>query len=466
PNVSQPAARSFTSNARSAEWELDRSIVLVFNSCDAVQLHSDMTLPQGVIPRWQVIRNPDDDSRLRSAPYSSSDVLTLGQTTGFDSSISPDQTGSFSVICFVDSNNNGTYDPGVDCGAYLNLVVCKVTPVADNSSQNAHPSLSVEFKPSEQVSVNRGPLYTVDMFQWHSGTFNSAATAAMHFNASILLVGGGADGTLGTERVKSGWCQGTNAEANNGTFTHAPGVAAPEVSLFVSNDNGDNVAGAQSTYYTSTATHPAQIVPALSSDHPLLDTGRGSPEDGGINVALTTSDESESSVPDGSLGVSRTVDAIDSPGLLMLYFYSISAPNAKPPELESNSASLNFTGRLVVWTGTNQTDPSTAPSEAGANLYSVVFERPWQLSITVDRVNNPGKGVGYVTVLDPTRVDGYSVRATGPTEDGEFTFDISGSISSASSSSIQHSPAVRLSNTNGEILPPTTLQRIDTYDLH
>ena len=60
---------------------------------------------------------------------------------------------------------------------------------------------------------------------------NSGANAGMYLSATFTLVGGGSDGTRGTDRVFAGFSQQTITDNRGGTYSSGGGtVAAKDVS--------------------------------------------------------------------------------------------------------------------------------------------------------------------------------------------------------------------------------------------
>jgi hypothetical protein len=93
---------------------------------------------------------------------------------------------------------------------------------------------------------------------------------------------------------------------------------------------------------------------------------------------------------------------------------------------------VDFASYLVIWTGTDESEPE----EAGASLYTVAFEVPWQIRQTYD-VTYPG---------------GTSTAAAAAGNDIKI------------GTKVVHSPAARLSATKGEVCPPVILGRINILD--
>src|SRR5207244_2564642 len=114
PNAGNPPDRTYLSTECSAVWTPGHSIVLVYNSVGSIPLQALGGATGFKTPRWAVIRNPADNAALKAAPYPNQD-LSLSSATGLTTNLSLDAVGSFSVVCYDDTNGNGQFDAGEPC---------------------------------------------------------------------------------------------------------------------------------------------------------------------------------------------------------------------------------------------------------------------------------------------------------------------------------------------------------------
>ena len=276
-----------------------------------------------------------------------------------------DNSGTFHVRPFVDCNGNRRFDHRIDRepNIVLNLVLGRVTLRQDNSLAR-----STNF----MVTAGGG----IDV---RSGAFLITAPnmAAMHLNAQVDVVTGGADGRRSIDQFFGGWINNmTGPTTFSPTYTDAT-VAPPTVhpAPFVFASNGHQATGAPVPTLPNgpRSFRAGDPAPAIVAP-PILDTGRDLPGTGGDSPALRTSQiRSRTNL---ALGERWIVEAVDSPG--------DSVPgthlNRGTAQLTSYEMSIRFSATLALWTN-NATPPVSRPTGDPADrLYAVLLRVDWNVN--------------------------------------------------------------------------------------
>lgn len=284
------------------------------------------------------------------------DPATPGRAT-----LLADSVGTFHVRAFVDGNGNGTFEHRVDREPSIlrTVVLGRVTLVADNTIAR-----SANFR----VTPTAGNGISVS-----SGVFNIAApaTAAIHTNATVDLVTGGADGRRLAGQFFGGWINNeTAAEVVAGTFVETVGgapVVHSDPSVFASNVAAATVVGVPPD--TRRVFLPADPAPVPVAT-PLLDSGRGSlvVGRGGNSATLTRSQIRPPRAP-RPVGERWIVEAVDSPG--------DSEPGTHfgfpAATLRGFHFELTFSATLAVWTAS-----TGAVGDPADRAYAVLTTVSWR----------------------------------------------------------------------------------------
>jgi outer membrane protein OmpA-like peptidoglycan-associated protein len=266
-----------------------------------------------------------------------------------------DSCGTFHVRPFVDGNGNGTYDHHVDREPSIirNVVLGRATLFLDSSV--ARSTNFVVLPAGGGISVS-------------SGAFDIAApaTAAMHMNAQVDVVTGGADGRRVIAQLFGGWINNETAvETIQGTFVEPAGRVHTDPTVFAS-----NLAAATGGTPGNPIFVPGNPLPALI-DPPLLDSGRGAGVvgRGGDSATLTRSRIRTRTAL--AVGQRWIVESVDSPG--------DGEPAVRPAfptaTLRRFHFGLTFSSTLGVWT--NRTAASGATGDPADRTYAVVLEVRW-----------------------------------------------------------------------------------------
>lgn len=307
-------------------------------------------------------------------------VTATGATTA---TMLTDNVGTFHVRPFVDGNGNGVFDHKIDRepNLVLNVVLGRATMFLDSSVAR---STNFAVTPRGVGGINVS-----------SGSFNIAApaTAAMHMNAQVDLVTGGANGRRLVAQFFGGWINNETAvEAIAGTFVDGGGVAHTDPTVFASNRGAATGGTAGSPIFQPGDPAPALIAP------PLLDSGRGAGVVGlGGDSATLTRSRIRSRTPQ-ALGERWIVESVDSPG----DGEPATHPGFAAATLRQFHFGLTFSSTLGVWT--NRTAVSGATGDPADRAYAVVLQVRWtQLG---EWTVTPGTGAIAVVIGPTTTIAG------------------------------------------------------------
>jgi hypothetical protein len=370
------------------------------------------TVPAGASIVFQAVRATDDAATLGTG------VPTMTSTGANTATLATNERGSFFVLAFVDRNGNGQRDPN-ETGIILPLIIVEgriETPATELRSTANPGNISIQFDTGGQAAAN------FNFVNISTGDFNSQATAGVALDADVLLVGGGADGRRGLDRVFTGWANNFTALTYVGTYQD--GSIVQRVQIDNRNQaNGGNLSGIPVFVTRAGANAPN----AIAFPPVLLDTGRQNPGLGGINITFSRS--AESAPVNQALGAKRTVIARDSPG----WFHQRQHPDAtKRTQLVSFVHSLNSTTFFVAWTNTTGgavPTPGTVNS-LGFRTFTVLAETQWTVTAQ------------------------FSVNRTG----GNFVLQQTGNAPTITAANVDHNTGVTPASSGMEIRPPETLQ--------
>lgn len=152
---------------------------------------------------WTVERNSDDEV-TGALP-----ILTQDPTDPLRATITMGAVGSFNVICYYDSNDNGSYDAGEE------VKVFHLAEVAVNVLTGA----SSEVTDSTHFSSNEDDGFTyVNSGNIKSGLF------ALTSSDTVQVVGGGPSGMIGVDGVHVGFVQNGTADTAQGAYQNNKSV--------------------------------------------------------------------------------------------------------------------------------------------------------------------------------------------------------------------------------------------------
>ena len=369
--------------------------------------------PAGTPVRWDAMRasgipaaSGGDDAAAIVALHAAKKP-TVRPAVGNDlrATLLADNTGTFHVRPFVDCNGNNTFDYHVDRepNMVLNLVLGRATLFLDSSLP--HGNFVVAGTPGGGISLA-------------SGTFNIAnpATAAVHMNAQVDVVTGGASGRRVIDQFFGGWFNNVvGATLFTPTYTDPgpPAAAHPEPFVFASNGAAATGPGGE---FIPGDPPPALVVP------PILDSGRGGAGSGGDSAALGQSRIRLRT--NQAVGERWIVEAVDSPAV-QAGLVGGGHPVVAAARLTRFLTRLRFACHLTVWTNLSK---SSGPTAHPADRQYAVLERVvWQMN--GEWAVSPGTG----TVT----------QVTAP--------------ATAITSRVKTSPAVAVAGTDEEVRPPAAV---------
>ncbi|MDH5180273.1 MAG: hypothetical protein OEZ39_08100 [Gammaproteobacteria bacterium] len=334
-----PGDHQFVSTETTETWAANKTLVLIRADLQEVELEVDVD-PAAVAISWDAVRASDDHASLGTGKPR----ITRDPANNKKARLKTDETGSFSIRAFGDCSGINKFRDGAPF-LLMPIVMVRPTLVADNSVTHV----------GHVVGGVGGGSFGV-----RTGSFNigAPATEAIHMNATVDVVSGGADGRRLLDRVFAGWI---NNESQNENIIGNYNGGHSRFSIFAS--NGGVATGAGHTFL------PANPAPVLVAP-PLLDSGRPSAGTGGDTATLTSSRiRSRTNRPQGQRWI---VEAIDSPG--------DSAPLIHPAHatrLNRYHFELFFSAYLSFWT--NKSGVSTANADPANRVYAVLRSYNWRM---------------------------------------------------------------------------------------
>ena len=305
------------------------ALVLLQNGFTAAIPLTVSVTPAGTDVAFQVVEDPADST---GGPVPA--ITKTGSNTATRSS---GGNGSFEVLAYIDTNSNGTRDND-EGGAMLPLVLVSAT--LNGNSSAGH-------------SGNISPSTDGTNFAVGTGNFvvaGSGGGAGMYLGAKVDLVGGGANGQRGVDRVFAGWIQdipvplavvGSYAGGHTANWVFASNVPV-------------------SGTFLPTSPAPA-IVPT-----PLLDTGRSPASVGGDTAALSHSHITSRTGLASGQGICSLRRY--SPGLSL----PLNNPGFPGNALQTYQFNLDFRAYLCLWTNANAS--SGASGNAADTSYANILE--------------------------------------------------------------------------------------------
>jgi hypothetical protein len=272
-----------------------------------------------------------------------------------------DNSGTFHVRPFVDGNGNGRFDHHIDRepNMVLNVVLGRATLFLDSSVARS-TQFVVAPDGANGITVASGdPAFNIA----------NPGAAAIHMNAQVDMVTGGADGRRSINQFFGGWINNEVAvEQIAGTYrdTVPPNNVHTTPSIFASNNAAATGGGPGNRIFLPGPPDPAIVPP------PLLDSGRGAAVigRGGDSATLGTS-RIRPPRANQAIGQRWIVEAIDSPGDGDVAIH----PAIATAHLIGFRFGLTFSATLAVWT--NNTAASGATGDPADRVYAVLERLSW-----------------------------------------------------------------------------------------
>jgi hypothetical protein len=285
------------------------------------------------------------------------------------------QTGSFQILAFIDSNGNGTREDN-EVGVSLPLILVQAT---------LHRNLSVTPTPNLnyiRVAPNlANPWTESDVKSGFTTCTVSLDTCPVRLIADVDLLGGG-DGSRGVNQVYGGWVQNLSR----------PGIVA----VYQNGHSGPWVFA--SNVPAALEFDPGAVAPVLING-PLIDSLNPSPGIGGDSSLGSTSTFQDAPVdaldpdPLPVLGKRKRVTYVDATRQGFPAVHP-TPENSKLTEIDYN---FDFDGFLVLWSSVTgaPNQVTGVPSYTGVlaeRTYAAILEQPWSIRATFS-VDAQGTGV-------------------------------------------------------------------------
>jgi hypothetical protein len=381
-----------------AIWAAPNPIVLI-GGLSEVTVAVTTTPPASdpdVAISFRAVRAPDDATVIGG----SADVP--GITPGFNAAmLALNQTGSFQILAYVDTNGNGVRDAG-ETGIALPLILVSATLNANLSVTN-----------SSNVAWVGDGVQTGD-FSFPTAP-SSPPTSAIYLGATVDFIGGGMDGLRGIGEVFGGWVNNETANEGIAGLYGGSGGNHTAYTMFASNGSAVTTSfGGIPLFLPSSPAAPIAINP------PLLDTGRVTPEPGSGGNSSTLSQSRIGLTTNLAMGQRQTIEAVDSPASP----YPTPDPGFPGSALYEADFAHTFRSSLVVWSNAiNLINPT---GDIADRVYGVVLEQPWTINAA------------------------YLVDAN-----GNATAKLPAAVSAGGAT--VYAPVVPLSSTQATLSPPTVL---------
>jgi CSLREA domain-containing protein len=264
----RPAPGMFTTTNSALDFQpaMPNDMLVVMENAGAITVTANQLNVAAAPIRWQIDRNPTD------VVGTAADLPTLSTQMGATTIVTPDQPGSFRLICYLDADGNGKYEAGEELKV-LRLVIIKAI---------VQPGASITKDPN---------------FAWGAPEPNGVSPTgnAMKFQAQVLLEGGGANEMLGVNDLRLGEVGNVVADSFKVTYPGTP--AHPQSG-------------------TGTEDPDFKINPAPGFANPMVDSSRialGGQATGGFSPFRSTSDDSHAVPGPGGRGEVVTVTSQDTP---------------------------------------------------------------------------------------------------------------------------------------------------------
>ncbi|WP_020579055.1 peptidoglycan-binding protein [Actinopolymorpha alba] len=412
-----PAGHVFTVGANGFDEDptVNTPLPLVENSVvpAAPVVLTVQVAPAGTPVRWDAMRaagvpaasGGDDAASIVALHAAKKPTITRTPGNDLRATLLTDNTGTFHLRPFVDCNGNNTFDYHIDRepSMVLNLVLGRATLFLDSSIP--HNNFVAAGTVGGGISMS-------------SGAFDIAnpGTAAVHLNAQVDVVTGGADGRRVIDQFFAGWFNNVVGPALfTQTYTDPTPPGAVHVEPFVFASNGAAATGPGREFV------PGDPAPVLVAP-PILDSGRATPGTGGDTAALSTS-RIRGRTP-RPVGQRWIVEAVDSPGVPP-GLVGGTHPVVGAARLTGFVTRLRFTCYLNLWTNTSRA--SGASGHPADRQYAVLERVVWQIDGRWSI--NPATGAVAI-VTNPATVISNQVKT---------------------------SPAVAVARTREEVRPPAAV---------
>lgn len=342
-----------------------------------IKLIATSDLPGGGTLKARVRRASDDSGAVKGA--SPNDVPTFDRADKTNMKLLTDAVGSFRVHVFVDDDDSGTLD-GTKVSVCLNLVLVKARLVEDRTVVTSE---HCKCKRSGNDIVMRTHGYSKESFGYvDDDPDKEGDKVPLHLKVIVELIGGGADGKRGLDKVYGGWVNNITKDETGARYGKALNVQCESAVMYL--------------HQTGPGTYDVPV--PFGEDEPVLDKagfGRG----GGGKACLSTSEPRalllSKALPGVATGCRAVVQALDAPSTGWDRFHIVT-PALPIVQLWIH---VEFVAYLCLWTSDEGYDRGR-----GSGLYGVLQSVKWRVKGKYDA--NSKKAKHTVTPLTVT------IRAT------------------------------------------------------
>ncbi|APR87764.1 hypothetical protein A7982_13113 [Minicystis rosea] len=387
----------------------------VLSTTDAhkIQLSASIA-PAGVPLRWFVKRD------TRSAPNGDNATLVSSFPTParpVQDAVNPliarmlaDGVGTFHVLPFVDCNGSNSFDFDIDIQPYLvmNLILVRV----EGKTNASVAGTSTAVLPAAPTAATGVRIVT--------GGWNRA-TAAAYSTATVKVIGGGANGRRGLDRVFAGWSQHILATPTSasvpqgldvfGQYIFQPPAPPPPPPPAVPPPPPAPVPHRAFFVFAPPFVPPAAPAPIAC---PVLDcSNRGTGGTGGDTGTGQWGGRGSFTQPipkaNKPLGQEWTVDTLDSPGN-----FGMAPAHPLGGNLVAFRFNIDFRVDLLFWT--NLSRASGATNSPAERLFSTVQTNTWTVRFSLNFNPTTGAPTGPVPAVALTMHRDVPTRRATPVE--------------------------------------------------
>lgn len=321
---------------------------------------------------FQVVRDPTDHA---VGVGGENDLPTITATGATTATLKTNAKGSFQVLAFLDSNQNGKWN-STEKGLtlYVIMVRANATNGADDDKSEAFPA---NTKPAFFPNAANPKIFTVQ-----TGDFdlNNPNKSGIVLDGKVTLIGGGPDGRRGLDRVFFAWANNITSFSEVGAY---PKPNTPDRTVeriyAVNADKSPRSLFDMRIFRTGEVPLP---IPEAGLSFPLLDTGRlpsgfanGRPRDGGSDILLQKNLIKDTKNLD--IGQTRHLIAVDSPSASAFIDHLL-----VNQQLLGLTIQHKYSARLIGWTnsGGDSTPTPQTGNCVGFRTYSHVRYRDWSFT--------------------------------------------------------------------------------------
>jgi len=309
---------------------------------------------------WDAVRDRLENANIAAlAGNRAKPTVTQDGSNKLKATLDSDAGGGFHVVAYVDGNGDALFNYADAAGTridrepfvMLNVIFYYVRGVANNTiTRNNAGSNGINKAASGVFQLPTG---------LSTGDFNGAGNDAIDMDATVHVVGTGASGTTGLDRLFGGWLN------NEMDCPSSPGAHGEDVThTYASWPPDPPEAGQTRCFWRQGSTEIAG---------PVLDSGYAGQGSGGNSCTGTAGGNNSAATVSaglGGLGEQRRYFNVDSPGGGIVLRH----PKKNKLIVASFKFNIDFRCALIFWTG------SDGPSKTPCNtLYATAYTNTWNI---------------------------------------------------------------------------------------